>query len=167
MKRLTKFIVALSAMTILFSVPVLATEKTFEAEIAMINNHVAEVEKQVDALTPKESGFNDWNTLNAHRRKVMDQTLSWAEAEFDNYILFIQGEEALDKENVRIKMRNVGSLTDLCKVNPAFQPQLEQAKKEVSLAMANVNVRTSEIALCRKLKEAQMNAIKEKQASYK
>lgn len=167
MKRFTKIALVVCAMTMLFSVPVSATEKDLNAEVAMINQHVATVEKQVDALTPKSAGFNDWTSLNVHRRTVMKQTIGWAVAEFDNYILYVQREEANAQELVRIKQQNIAAITELCKVNPEFNAQLVQANAELLAAQQQVGVHQNEIALCQQFKEQQIAAIKAKAATYK
>lgn len=167
MKRFTKFALAVCAMTMLFSVPVSATEKTLDAEIAMITNHINEVEDQVDYLTPKQAGFSDWNALNAHRRTVMKQTLGWAVAEFDNYILYLQKEEANAAELVRVKEQNIAAINDLCKVNPSFAGQLAQANAELLAAQQQVGTHQAEITLCKQYKENSIAAIKAKAATYK
>ena len=167
MKRFTKLLIVTAAMTMLLSVPVFATEKTLDAEVNMITQHVKDVETQVDYLTPKSAGFKDWDTLNAHRRTVMYQVLTWASDEFDNYILYLQKEEALSQEDVRIKQQNIVAIGELCKVNPAFNAQLAPAQADLAVAQQNVINNQTQIALCKQYKAEQIQYIKAKAASYK
>lgn len=167
MKKIAKLLVAVTVLTVLFAMPIMATETNFNAEVNAINAHVLQVEKEVDALTTKQTGFATEAQLNAHRRTVMNQTLNWANAEFDNYILFLGREVENSKETARIKQQNVVAFTELCKVNPTMSAQLLAAQNELAAAQQQVINNQAAVEATKQAKAAQAQAIMLKAASYK
>lgn len=167
MKKIARLLVAVTVLTVLFSMPVMATEKTLSAEINVINAHVLQVEKEVDALTTKQTGFASEAQLNAHRRTVMKQTLDWANAEFDNYILYLNREVYNAQQFAKIKEGNVVALTEVCKSNPGMAAQLLNAQAELAAAQQQVINNQAEVAATLQAKAAQGQAIMAKAATYK
>lgn len=152
MKKITKLIVTVTALTVLFAMPVLATEKSASAEKSMLDKHSSSVEAAVNDLAKTQIGGGAAEAFKVHEKTVMKQVVAYDNSEYDNYILYLQRVVVNDQETVRVKQQNVNSITDVCKVNPGFAPQLEAAQKELAAAQAQM---AAEIA---KQNKASVNA---------
>lgn len=138
MKRI-KLLLTTLALTAAFATPVFATETTLPAELQLIENRNTEIMNATSTLVSYDNNCGDNAKMAMHglidniRADVKSSQIS-EDANYINYLKAVLG-NAIETE--RIKKQNVGSLTDLVKVNPSFQPQLDAAIAEYNKAVAD------------------------------
>lgn len=127
------------ALTVLSVVPVFASETDLNAEKALIANHLDGVTKAVSTLVTFDNNCGEAAKMSMHG--IVDATngnVKWSVSqEEENYIKYLQACVGNAIENERVKKQNVAALTDLVKVNPTFQSQLDAAIAECNKAVAD------------------------------
>lgn len=176
MKKALALLLTTVALTVAFITPVLATEQTLTAESAMLTNKMIGLGKDLSTLVKFDD--NCGAAAIASMDLLVDtgraDTVKSNIAEQQNYIAYLNARVGNAIETERVKKGNVNALTDLCKSNPSFQPQLDaaiadynkavadrqaavQAIAEAQAYFANLNKTFNNIALSIAAKDAQAN----------
>lgn len=137
MKRSLKVLLSTVALTVLCVTPVFATETTLSAESAMLTNKMNGYGNDMQTLLSYDNNCGG-EAVNAmhHLQNITSNDVKASNiAEQQNYIAYLQACVGNAIETERIKKQNVDSLTDLCKVNPTFKPQLDAAVVEYNKAV--------------------------------
>ena len=129
MKFSTKTLIATLALSILMITPVFATEKDLTAEINAINKHVKSVEAAVGSYLKTDDGCGPAAKADhgLHADTVAKQVKALSAQEQANYINYLQAVVGNKLSDEAAAKQQVSSLTDIVKVNPGFQPQLDAA----------------------------------------
>lgn len=139
MKRTVRILLATMALTVACITPVFATEKTMDAETAMLQQKMNRFSNDITTLVSYDNncGAADVASMNKLVDQVGKDVIKSTVAEQDNYIVYLKGVLGNAIENERVKKQNVGALTDLVKVNTTFQKQLDAAVAEYNKAVAD------------------------------
>ena len=127
------------ALTVLSVVPVFATEADINAEKVQLSNHMNGVSNSIITLVSFDNNCGEAakNTMN-QMVDGFEGDIKWSlTQEEDNYIKYLQARVGNALEIERIKKQNVGAMTDLVKINPGFQAQLDAAIAECNKAVAD------------------------------
>lgn len=137
MKKSLGLIITTIALTVLCVTPVFATESKIEAESAMLEEKMAGFSNAISSLVQFDNNCGEADVLSMHllvdigTNDVVKSNL----AEQENYIKYLQARVGNAIEDERVAKQNVGALTDLVKVNPSFQPQLDAANAAYAKAV--------------------------------
>lgn len=139
MKRLSKILLASLTFTLVCLSPVFATEKNLSAEMNLLTNKYSTISNALSTITTFDNNCDAGakvaihsiqETSDAERAKGMTE-------EQLNYIDYLKKVVVAKKETERIKKENITALTDVVKVNPSFQAQLDNAIVEYNNAVAD------------------------------
>lgn len=139
MKRSLKVLLTTIILTVAVVTPVFATESTIKAESDMLSKKMAGFSGDITTLVTFDNNCGAdaiasmHSLVNTGRSDVVKSNL----AEQENYINYLKACVGNAVEIERIKKQNVGALTDIVKVNPTMQPQLDAAIAEYNKAVAD------------------------------
>ena len=134
-----KVLITTIILSVAIITPVFATEQALSAESAMLEKKMAAFGGDISTLVTFDNncGAADIASMDSlvdtGRADVVKSNI----AEQENYIKYLEACVGNAIENERIKKANVGSFTDLCKVNPTYQAQLDAAVIEYNKAVAD------------------------------
>ena len=139
MKKKIALLLTTTLITVTNVVPVFATVTDIDAEKTLIINHMNGITNSISTLVSYDDNCGE------AAKKSMNQLVDsfagdvkWSiKQEQANYIYYLQACVGNALETEKIKNQNVGSMKDLVKVNPGFQPQLDAAIAEYNNAVAN------------------------------
>lgn len=136
--KLLKTLLATAALSVLFVTPVFATEGNLAAETNMLNTKMTGFKNDISTLVTfdLQCGAKDVAFMHGTVDQVTEDVIKSNIAEEQNYIAYLKARLGNAIETERIKKENVGSMTELVKVNKGFQPQLDAAIAEYNKAVA-------------------------------
>lgn len=139
MKKFTRVLLATLTITLACAAPVFATEKNLSAEINLLKGKDATVSNALDTITSFDNNCGNEAKLAIHTIvDIADSDITKGMTEEQlNYIDYLKKVVVNLKETERIKKGNVAALTDLVKVNPSFQKELDAAVVEYNKAVAD------------------------------
>lgn len=148
MKKSLKLIVTTIILTIALVTPVLATEQALSAESAMLEKKVAGFGNDISTLVKFDDncGASDIASIDAIVDAGIKNVYGSNLLEQENYIKYLEAKVGNAIENERVKKGNVNALSDLVKVNPAYQAQLDAAIVEYAKAVADHAAAVQDIA---------------------
>lgn len=137
MKKKIALLLTTTVLTVTSIVPAFATVTDINAEKTLIINHMNGITNSISTLVSYD------NNCGEAAKKSMDELVDsfagdvkWSiNQEEANYINYLQACVGNALETEKIKNQNVGSMKDLVKVNPNFQPQLDAAIAECNKAV--------------------------------
>ncbi len=138
MKKSIKVLLTTVALTIACVTPVFATETDFNAEVRLVNGKNAEIASAVGTIVGFDNNCGQDAKVAIHDLvDVIDRNrVRGINDEQLNYINYLKGVVVNQTETVRIKQQNIDAITDLGKVNPSFQTQLDAAVVDYNAAVA-------------------------------
>lgn len=138
MKKSVRLLLATVVLTVACVSPIFATETTLPAEKNLITQNDANVRKAVSTLVKFDENCGSEAKLAMHTivDTAQSDVVKSRISEQQNFIVYLNNVVANDLEAERIKKGNVAALTDVVKVNPGFQPQLDAAIAEYNNAVA-------------------------------
>lgn len=139
MKKKIALLLITTLLTVTSVVPAFATVTDINAEKAIIANHMSGITNSIITLVSYD------NNCGEAAKQSMDQlvdsfagSVKWSITQEEaNYLYYLQACVGNALETEKIKNQNVGSMQDLVKVNPGFQPQLDAAIAEYNKAVAD------------------------------
>lgn len=139
MKKKIVLFLTTAVLTVMNVVPAFATATDVNVEKMLITNHMKGITNSIITLVSYdnncgEAAKNSMNQLVDGFAKDIKWSITQEEANYINYLQACVG-NALETE--RIKKQNVGTMSDLVKVNPGFQPQLDAAIAEYNKAVVD------------------------------
>lgn len=138
MKKIKLLLTSL-LLTVAFTTPVFATETTLPAELKLIEERDSIVGNALSTVVSYDNNCGAEAKLAIH--SLVDiargDLKSSQITEAANYINYLKALLSNKLETERIKKQNVAALTDLVKVNPTFQTQLDAAVVEYNNAVAD------------------------------
>lgn len=137
MKKTGRIILTALILSIACAAPVFATESNLTNEMQLMRNRRDTLANAVSDLAKLDDGQSE--DVKAAMNYLVDLSASNIKSssitERQNYIKYLQAIVGNAIETERIKKANVNALTDLVKVNPSFQPQLDAAIAEYNKAV--------------------------------
>ena len=147
MKRVSKIISATVAATILCAVPVCAALPTADQMLAMQQANTARINAEWADMVKKANGNPNGPQWSGHAKQVQSDLnhlyADNANKYVENLKTIIAGKQAIEKS----RLEAINSLSSLAAVNPAFAPQLEEAKKAYAAAQADTMSVMAELAI--------------------
>lgn len=139
MKKFSRVLLATLTLTLACVAPVFATEKNLSAEMNLLKEKDATISNALDTIVSFDNNCGSEAKSAIHTIvdiAASDSTKGMTEEQL-NYIDYLKKVVVNLKETERIKKGNVAALTDLVKVNPSFQKELEAAVAEYNKAVAD------------------------------
>ena len=136
MKRISKLIISVLALSVVVATPVFAGAPTTEQMMNELDAHAATVQTQLDTLE-KAMVPAGMPGFNAHESVVQGQVKNYSKAEADNYINYLKQVVVNKLETERIKKEVVDNYTNLSKVSPGFADKIPAAYAEYQAAVAD------------------------------
>lgn len=138
MKKSLGIILATVALSILCVVPVLATENNVNAETNLLKQKSQTFLNAMLTLTSFDNNADEVakKAMGDIARIGKSDMIKGVEEEEANYLKYLQAVLGNAIEAERVAKQNVGAFTDLVKVNPGFQPQLDAAVAAYNNAVA-------------------------------
>lgn len=139
MKKSLKVLFTTIILLVAFVTPVFATESSLAAESAMLEKKMAGFGNDISTFVQFDNNCGAAaaasfdQIVDNNRKEVVKSNI----AEQTNYINYLNARVGNAIEIERVKKANIAALTDLCKVNPTFQPQLDAAVAEYNKAVAD------------------------------
>ena len=143
MKKITKLLVVLSALTVLFAVPVMADEQVAFSStntddlIRQFNEYEGKINNDLSSYTSWIVGTGRAQTdLVNHLNQVQSQVKAAEKLGAQNHIKYLQAALANANEIVRVKQQNIASINALASDNPTLAAQqLPGAQAELANAL--------------------------------
>ena len=156
MKKSIKILLTTIALAIACVSPVFATEKDLTAELKMINDGRQSLSNAISTLVTYDNncGADAKNSIHHLVDLTQANVKSSSITERQNYINYLKAVVGNAIETERVKKANVNALTDLVKVNPSFQAQLDAAVAEYNKAVADHAAAEAAIAEAQKAFDA-------------
>ena len=139
MKKKLALLFTTVALTVTSVVPVFATVESLDAEKAIVANHMNGVTSAITTLVSFDNGCGEAEKTSMHALvNGFEKDVLWsAGQEEENYMKYLQARLGNAIEIERVKKQNIGAASDLVKVNPSLQPQLDAAIAEYNKAVAD------------------------------
>ena len=139
MKRSIKILLTTLALTIACVSPVFATEEKLANEVKLITDRNDNVSNALSSVVQFDNncGEEAKNSMHHIVDIVSVDVISSRLTEEQNYINYLKAVVGNAIETERVKKANVNALTDVVKVNPSFQPQLDAAIADYNKAVAD------------------------------
>lgn len=138
MRKMTRYLLVTLVLTVACATPVFATEKNLSDEINMLHDRSVNVGNAMSTVLQFDNNCGPEAKIALHTLVDIARAdlKSSSRTEIENYIKYLKAVVGNAIENERIKKSNIDALTDLVKVNPSFQTQLDEAVAEYNQAVA-------------------------------
>lgn len=145
MKRILKFIVAMSVMTFAVAAPVFAALPTPEQLLVMEAKNAEKIYAELDDLIVKANGNPDGPQWSGHRKLVANNIAKFNLDTNQKYMQQMQIRVGASMEVERVKLEQLNNCKSLAALNPAYEAMVPQALAEYQQAVANTQAARAEV----------------------